>query len=645
MGMGKKTPKKNKLAKKLRNRRNKMVFKPESSIPLRLYNSGRMQEAETASAEELKSNPDNPTALYVYGLLSLRQGQLLRASEFFIHAIDVKPKFTEAYFELGNTYHLFGQREKSIECFKKALAINKNYLRAWNKLGIIFYELGRHEDIVTCFKRAIEINSLDPNLHSNLAYALINTGRLQEAENSCKKALDLNKDYAPAYRNLGAICEKMGAANDAVSFYRQSLALDPEHNTHSSILFDLNYVPTVSQEEIYLESLRWNELYAPTTLTDEQSLENDREEGRRLKIGYLSPDFCDHSVSYFIEPVLRYHNRENIKVYCYANVEKTDVVTQRLRDAADEWHDIWGMEDTKVIDLIKENEIDILVDLAGHSKGNRLLVFAQRPAKVQITWLGYPNTTGLKALDYRLTDAIADPPGEADKLHSEKLIRMKNGFLCYQPEATAPEVRPAPCIKKGYITFGSFNNMSKISTEVVRLWAEILNSVTNSRLLLKSSIFANLESKVRYIKMFEAYGIVANRIEILGRLPKKEAHLDLYRKIDIGLDPFPYNGTTTTFEALWMGVPVVTMLGDRHSGRVGASIMNHTGLKELVAESWVEYKNLTVSLAHNIDKLTELRGSIREKLQQSSLMDSQQFTKTLEGIYKEIYLNGFSSKK
>ena len=302
------------------------------------------------------------------------------------------------------------------------------------------------------------------------------------------------------------------------------------------------------------------------------------------------------------------------------------------------------MKDTEVAELIKKNGIDILVDLVGHTKNNSLLVFAQRPSPVQITWLGYPNTTGMSAINYRLTDAIADPPGEADRLHSEELIRLSGGFLCYQPDPLAPEINPSPCLKNSYITFGSFNNISKISAAVIQLWAEILNSIVDSRLILKSRAFADLGCKERYIKMFEAAGIVAGCLELLEQLPSKQDHLALYRKIDIGLDPFPYNGTTTTCEALWMGVPVITLRGHRHSGRVGASIMYHTGLEELIAESQEEYRTIAISLANDIDRLKELHDNLRERIQRSPLTDRHQFTKILEGTYKEIWFKQHSTK-
>ncbi|MCK4783493.1 MAG: tetratricopeptide repeat protein [Desulfobacteraceae bacterium] len=669
--MGRKTTKKNKLAKKIGKQSYKKMFTAANSLSLQLYNSGRILAAEKASSDELRSNPNNPTALYICGQLSKRRGQLANASDFFARAVTVQPRFARAHFELGRTYYdlrIFGEAansfrktltlgaktpdvyndlgntfrelgetDKAIEHYKKALLVNHKYSKALDNLSLIFQLLGKYEEVATYCKRSIEMDNLNPVSHNSLAVALINIGNLQEAENVCVKALELNEDFAPHYTNLGSIYHKMGAETEAVSNFRKSLALQPAYDTHSILLFILNYLPNISQAEIYSESLRWDELYASPPLLDERSDDKNQGEGRRLKIGYLSPDFCDHPVSYFIEPVLRSHDREKVMVYCFANVENPDTVTQRLRSAVDIWYDIRGMEDTKVIELIKKSGIDILVDLAGHSQDNRLLVFTQRPAPVQLTWLGYPNTTGIKSIDYRLTDAIADPPGEADSLHNEELIRLPNGFLCYQPDPITPATRPSPCLRNGYITFGSFNNMSKVSTEVVLLWAKILNSVVDSRLFLKCSTFENFERIERYMKMFEAAGI-ADRVEILGRLPRKDDHLNLYRKIDIGLDPFPYNGTTTTFEALWMGVPVVTLRGQRHSGRVGASIMFHTDLEELVAESQEEYRTLAISLAHDVDKLAKLSNSLREKLKQSSLMDRRQFTKTLEGVYRRICL-------
>jgi predicted O-linked N-acetylglucosamine transferase (SPINDLY family) len=334
---------------------------------------------------------------------------------------------------------------------------------------------------------------------------------------------------------------------------------------------------------------------------------------------------------------MKAHNRERVEVYCYSDVKKPDEVTQRLQEEADHWFSTVGMEHGAIADRIRKDQVDILVDLAGHTCYINPLVYALKPAPIQVTWLGYPNTIGLETIRYRLTDAISDPAGEADGLHSEKLIRLEHGFLCYQPEALAPDVGPLPCREHDYITFGSFNNLRKVTPEVIKVWAEILHAVPGSHLLLKARQLTDNQTRMRFMEMFAQEGIAKERIELHRDLPKYEDHLELYNKVDIGLDPFPYNGTTTTCEALWMGVPVMTMLGNRHASRVGASILHRVGLDELVGASAQEYIDLARLLALDQERLQEMRFSMRDRMQQSELMDSKHFTSHLEDVYRQIW--------
>ncbi len=405
--------------------------------------------------------------------------------------------------------------------------------------------------------------------------------------------------------------------------------------THSNLLFTLNYLPHCSQEEIYRESRQWEEKQMVATPVREHN--NSAEKERRLRIGYVSPDFRAHSVAAFIEPVIKAHNREQVEVFCYANVLKPDEVSVRIQEASDHWLSITGIGDMDVVARIEADAIDILVDLAGHTGENRLTVFAHKPAPVQVTWLGYPNTTGMSIMDYRLTDGIADPVGAEEMFYTEELFRLKHGFLCYQADEFTPDVAQPPCLENGYVTFGSFNTLPKINPEVVKLWAKILHSVDGSHLLLKAKQLADVEIRQEYAKMFTAEGIAAERIEFHGFISQKEDHLGFYNRVDIGLDPFPYNGTTTTCEALWMGVPVITLLGTRHSERVGASILHNVGLDELVAESADAYIEIAREVANDRNSLVEMRQELRLQLQESYLLDSRAFTASLEKAYQRMW--------
>ncbi|MEW6330081.1 MAG: hypothetical protein AB1560_01340 [Pseudomonadota bacterium] len=364
---------------------------------------------------------------------------------------------------------------------------------------------------------------------------------------------------------------------------------------------------------------------------------NDRSPGRRLKIGYVSSDFRRHSVAWFIEPVLAQHDRERFEVHCYANHFQEDEVTRRIMSHADHWCRIFGTPDEGVADQIRADRIDILVDLNGHTAMNRLLVFARKPAPVQVTWLGYPNTTGLSAMDYRLTDGFADPVGQTGHLHSEKLVRLPECFSCYQPPADAPAVSELPARNKGRVSFGSFNKLNKITPGVMKLWAGILRAVPGSRLILKSTGLGEPAMQQTVRDAFMRREVTPDRIELLGHDPSSAGHLGRYADIDIGLDPFPYNGTTTTCEALWMGVPVVTLAGKVHAGRVGVSQMSNLGLTELIARTPEEYIAITTSLARNLEDLARLRSELRDRLLASPLTDAPRFTRNLEQAYHNMW--------
>ena len=342
-------------------------------------------------------------------------------------------------------------------------------------------------------------------------------------------------------------------------------------------------------------------------------------------------------MSHFIGSLIAGHDRQAFEVFCYAEVARPDDWTARIREHADAWRSTVGMDDSAAAKQIREDGIDVLVDLAGHTGQNRLLVFAKRPAPVQVTWLGYPNTTGLTAIDYRLTDEIADPEGDADALYTETLVRLPGGFVCYGPASDTPEAAACPVHQCGSVTFGSFNVLSKVTPEVVAVWAEILDRVPKSRLLMKNRSLADEETRARYLQMFDAHGVAAERIELCAWINSSAGHLGAYARVDIGLDPFPYNGTTTTCEALWMGVPVVTLSGDRHSGRVGASILTRVGLADLVAEAEAAYVEKAVALAGDIDRLAALRLELRDRLGRSPLCDAPAFIRYVEAAYREMW--------
>jgi predicted O-linked N-acetylglucosamine transferase (SPINDLY family) len=364
---------------------------------------------------------------------------------------------------------------------------------------------------------------------------------------------------------------------------------------------------------------------------------------RPLRIGYVSPDFKQHSVAHFIEPVLAAHDKSKFEVFCYSNNLMTDEVTQRIQSACAHWRVIADQSDEVVAKQIRDDGIDILVDLAGHTPQNRLLVFARKPAPVQATWIGYPNTTGLTTMDYRITDAFADPVGDSDRFHTEKLIRLPECFSCFEAPRESPQVCALPALATGHITFGSFNNPLKFTPAVIEQWLHILKRVPNSRLVLKYQGLDSAFMSALLRAQFGAHGIAPQRLDILGKDVSQFDHMNRYNQIDIGLDPFPYNGTTTTCDALWMGVPVITLAGRSHVGRVGVSQLTNIGLPELIGHNEDDYVDIAVALANDLPRLAALRSGLRERLKASPLMDAPRLTRNLEAVYREMWKNHISN--
>jgi len=359
-----------------------------------------------------------------------------------------------------------------------------------------------------------------------------------------------------------------------------------------------------------------------------------RDPERRLRIGYVSGDFRDHSVSLFIEPILAWHARGAFEVVCYSNLSRPDEVTQRLRTYAAHWREVHALGDEALANLIREDAIDILVDLSGHSANNRLLAFGRKPAPVQVTYLGYPGTTGLAAMDYRLTDTVVDPAGDGDRWYSERLIRLPDTMWCYRPHEALSEVMPAPALSKGYVTFGSLNHCAKLNPQLFALWARLLARLPESRLIVTSIPAGNAQASLK--ACFAAAGVDPGRLEIRDRVPRDQFNA-LVLQIDIALDSFPYGGTTTTCDALWKCIPVVSLSGDTTASRSGASLLNAVGLGELVAPTAEAYLEIAAGLARDPRRLADMRLALHERIRRSSLVDAERFTRNLENAYREMW--------
>ena len=505
-------------------------------------------------------------------------------------------------------------------------------------LGVVLAALGRDAEAEASYRGGLALKPASVDGHNNLGVLFEHMGRYAEAEASYRRASELAPEAAHPLNNLAVLLKESGRLDEAIAVARRAIALDPGlPAAQSNLLYKLVFDERISPQAMFAEHAAWGRAQAARFATAGARFANSPEPGRRLRIGYVSADFRHHSVAFFAEALLAAHDHSAIETFLFANDPRVDAVTQRLKARADRFVSIHGMPDDLAAARIRELGIDILVDLSGHTSGNRMTLFARKPAPVQVTWLGYPASTGLPTIDYRITDAVADPPGEADALHAEQLVRLGAGFLCYRPLEQADAIAPLPARTAGQVTFGSFNNFAKLSPGTIALWARLLRETPDTKLLLKTPQFKDADTRARCRAAFAATGIADERIEIVPPLADPAEHLALYARVDIGLDPLIYNGTTTTCEALWMGVPAVTLHGDRHVSRVGASLMTTIGLPELIAETPDDYIAIAAGLARNLDHLAELRGGLRERLRASPLCDAASFARAMENAYRDMW--------
>ncbi len=462
-------------------------------------------------------------------------------------------------------------------------------------------------------------------------------GRYTQAIEHLYKADQLEPDNTNTLNCLAGSIMKIGRIEESMDLLRKALTIDPQFREgYSNLLLDFNYLPDGKSSEIFAESKKWAETQAPANLAYANH-DNSLDPHRKLHIGYISPDFRNHSVTFYFESVLDGHDRNKFEIYGYGNVAKPDQTTDRLIDKFDSYRDIYKVDDKEVVEFIRSDSIDILVDLAGHTGKNRLHVLAYKPAPIQATYLGYPNTTGMTQVDYRLTDAIADTPDQ-QQYHTEKLVFLPNGFLCYNPGELQPTVKGLPMLHSDYITFGCFNNINKLSPGIIKIWVDILNAVPNSRLILKFA--QGIDSQVReyYYNLFTEHRLENphERITFFGWLTNTQ-HLELYNNVDIALDTYPYNGTTTTCQALLMGVPVITLAGSRHSSRVGLDILTRLEMQFFAAQSPQEYVKKAVTLASKPEALTQIRKTMRQRLAASPLCNYELIANDIENAYRQMW--------
>jgi protein O-GlcNAc transferase len=632
-----------------------------------LHQQGQHEPAIASIEKALRFRPSNPYMLSDLGSAYAGLNRTERAETCFRTALALAPSLVEAHNNLGNMLSDQGKLAEAEASYRQAIELEPGYVEAWANLGAVLAESSRYDEALSHYERALALNPNLPEIHNNLGNAELALGRFAQAEsryhralslnpdfalshcglgrlqrlaghlvaaeNSCRRAIALAPDLADAHCSLGDVLKDQGRLEEAIECYRKAITAKPGlAEAHASILVALDYLPGAAPEAIFQEHLDFAQRFFPALPRDDHANAPDPE--RRLRLGYVSGDLREHPVAQFLEPVLARHDASAFQVFCYSTHHVPDAATARLQALCPVWRQLTGLDDDAAVQAIEADGIDILVDLSGHTAFNRLAVFARKPAPVQVTWLGYLNTTGLSAMDYRITDHLACPDAGFDALHSERLARLPHSQWCYQPPAECPAVVPSPAVASGTVTFACFANLAKIGPHVIELWSELLQRVPGSRLLLVRRGLTSLSED--YLARFRAHGIAEERILLEEAKPFRE-YLELHGRADIVLDTFPYAGGTTTCHALWMGVPVVSFAGRSIPSRSGASLLTAAGLGHLAAESTGEYLEIAQSLARDLPALAALRAGMRARLQTSPLMDGETFTRDLEQAYRSMW--------
>ncbi len=519
--------------------------------------------------------------------------------------------------------------------FESALDAHPRHALAWGNLGACFYSLGRYADACDAFSRAQALGETSAPLLDNWGNALARQGKLSEAYKKHAKALELDPALPGAEANLGATLVDMGRPDDGADHCARAWARHPDDQVlASTALMRSLYSETLSPQELAAGHRRWPG--ADISRADRHIGSTDPE--HVLRVGYVSSDFRVHSCACFLLPLIRAHHRDSVEVFAYSTSHQKDPATVEFQRAADHWRDCAALTDQDMAHRISADRIDILVDCNGHTSGNRLSVFLFAPAPVQVTWLGYPFSTGLKVVDARLTDMIADPKGASDALHTETLVRLPGGYHTYSPLVQPPTPLRENAQDASGMRFGVFHALAKYSESSMRLWAAVIKANPGSRLVLKARGLMDEPTRAKVLERFERLGLTSSQLDVILWNSVYGRHFEDFNCVDIALDAVPYNGTTTTCEALWMGVPVVTRMGDRPSARVGASLLSQIGRQDWVANTDAEYVRIATGLASSSEQLDTLRSGLRQEVSQSTLGDASVFARAMESAFRKLWL-------
>jgi predicted O-linked N-acetylglucosamine transferase (SPINDLY family) len=604
-------------------------------VALELHQSGRRDEAERIYREILDADPDHRDALHLLGVVAYEAGRHDEALGLIRLAIAADGSHATFHNSLGAVYQALGDLPRAASAYQTSIMLDLDYADAHGNLGLVLRELGRTADSVESLRRALQLKPGNPNLLNSLGITLRSLGRIAEAADCYRGALASNEAFWEPHSNLGNILKDECRTDEAIGHYRRAIELAPHVPIiHSNLLCALHYRDGVTAGELSEAHDEFEKAFGQPLRSAWKPHENGRDPDRPLRLGFLSPDLHRHPVGYFLIGLFEHLPPSQALLFCYSTGGTPDDLSARLRAAAAEWRDVGPLSDEAIAERIRDDSIDILFDLAGHTGNNRLLVMAHKPAPIQITWAGYVGTAGLAAIDYLLADGFEVPP-ELEHHYREEVLRMPNGYVCYEPPA-APPVAPLPALARGHVTFGSFSNPAKLGPQIAAPWARILDRVPHSRLVLK---YKGLDDPVhtgRLREYFAAQGVDLARVDLQGDSPQSEL-LPHYDGIDIALDPFPYGGGVTTLEALWMGVPVVTLPGETFASRHALTHLSNVGVEGTTARDLDHYVDLAVALAEDLPALAAVRAGLRERMAASPLCDGERFASDFMDLMRSTW--------
>jgi protein O-GlcNAc transferase len=597
--------------------------------------SGQLDVAEKISRKLLEIAPDLASAHLTRGCVLQRQGHLTEALAAFDRAVQIEPGYAEAHFNRGVVMESWGRLEQAIAAYDRALALKPDFAQAHFGRGIVLRRQGRLDEALEAYDRVLRINPDDNRAHTDRGAVLRQQGRLEEALAAYGQALRIAPNDAWAHNNRGNVLAFQGRFGEAAAAYAKAVRLNPDFaEADSNRLFCLMYDPAQDDASLFAAHRGWGEQRGhPANAYVTHA--NPREAAKTLRVGLVSADLGRHPVGYLVEPVLAAADPAAMQIVCYSDRRVEDDLTERLRAKATGWRSTLGVPDTTLAETIRADGIDILIDLAGHTLGNRMRLFNLKPAPVQVSWIGYPYTTGSPAIDYMLMDEVVVPPGD-ERWFVERVVRLPDTRFCYAAPAYAPAPEPPPVLERGFITFGSFNNLLKVTPSVIQLWARVLDAVPHARLLLKWATLAEPETEAHYCRLIEDLGVDPAQVELRGASPHR-AMLAEYADIDIALDPLPYSGGVTSLEALWQGVPVVTLPQGRPVSRQSQAFLTALGRPEWIARDPDDYVRIAADLASDLDRLTDLRRDQRSRMAASPLCDGPRYARCFEAALRWMW--------